>query len=158
MNANRLLILVLILALAAPAMAGRFPVVWAGTWTVTEKQLECEGEGILDATERIVEMVGNDRDSDWDPELDFPSETSSFDDVTFNYIGSRTVVDGTCTIVTTVTYSLTRDGDGVVGLKQVEVIATGCEGSYCYEYQVSGNRSTAPVEGVTWSTVKSLYD
>lgn len=158
MNPKRLMMMIAILALAAPAMASRFPVAWAGIWTLTEVQMDCDGEGVFNTVERIVELSGGERPVAWDPELDFTNATYQIDATTFTYSGSRTETDGECEIVTTVTYSLTREDDTVTGFKQVEVTDGGCEGGFCYLYQVSGSRGSAPVESMTWSTVKSLYD
>jgi hypothetical protein len=161
MDAKRLAIAALVagLMIAAPAAAqGTFTEAWAGTWNLEEGLRTCDTTVILGTSERTVEIAAGDSPADWDNQLSFSAASVDITDTVFDYGGGSTVIDGGCTVVTTVDYDMTRDGDSLTGLKRVDIVVTGCPGSACTEYVITGSRGGSPVEQSTWTTVKAIYD
>ena len=123
MDAKRLAIAALVagLMIAAPAAAqGTFTEAWAGTWNLEEGLRTCDTTVILGTSERTVEIAAGDSPADWDNQLSFSAASVDITDTVFDYGGGSTVIDGGCTVVTTVDYDMTRDGDSLTGLKRVD--------------------------------------
>lgn len=148
-----------ILVVAAPA-SGQivFTEAWAGTWNLTYDEKDCDS-GLGDVTlQRSVTIEANDPPSALDPDLSGASLSGSITDTKCSVTSSSNFIDPPCTIVTVVEMNLIRTQDSVQGQKVVKVTATNCsQSSSCTRYDITGNRSGAPVETRSWSALKALY-
>lgn len=45
----------------------------------------------------------------------------------------------------------------ITGTKRINVIATGCPGSSCVDFDITGNAGTVPADTPTWSSIKAQY-
>jgi hypothetical protein len=150
--------LVLLLCAGSTARAqATFPESWAGTWTLTEVETGCDGAQEPVTFQRTIVIQAGDGPEIWDPVMRLDSSSESITDTRLEYAGSETAIQGPCVSDNEVVYEMTRAGNSLTGTKRIAANTTGCPGSFCLEFAVTGTRSSVPVSAVTWSRIKTLY-
>jgi hypothetical protein len=145
--------------LTVPTAQGQvtFPASWAGHWTLTEVEKDCNTGMVLNTGQRSFSIEEGDGPEAWDPAFSFAGSTAFISDTVLSYSGSRNDIAGSCILVIQVTGEYTRDGDEVTGTKRHDVLATGCPGTSCVDYEITGTKGPSPVSPVTWGAIKALY-
>ena len=146
---------------ASPVLAQQstFPASWAGTWTIVETEEACETFEELGTTERTVVINEGDPPSVWDSALDFAVAVAIFSDEEFTYTGNSTVIAEGCTTVTTIIYSLEREGNSADGTRGFNVVNLpgGCGADICTGHVITATREGTPTRNTTWGRLKRLY-
>jgi hypothetical protein len=150
--------LVALLAMGSTAFCqNKFPADWAGSWQLVEVRKDCDSGMVLDTTKRWVTIWPGDGPSDWDASLIFGRETVSITVDEFDYSGNDTYEELPCTIMASISYTMTRSGENLVGSKRDNHVVLNCNGSYCYKYEITGERNPTPTTATAWGSIKALY-
>lgn len=135
----------------------KFPEDWAGSWHLVEVQKDCDSGVVLATYDRWVTIWPGDGPADWDASLDFGRETVGITGDEFDYDGNDTHDELPCTIMAHITYTMTRTGETLVGSKRDNHVVLNCSGSYCFKYEITGERNPTPTTATTWGFIKVLF-
>lgn len=155
---------------AVPAMADtEIPEEWLGIWEVYTEIYDCETEELEFTSTHLDTICPGSVFEDPDPDSGTIECTSSADSdsYTIHCEGSEEVVPG-CTANFIYDATSTRTGDSYASVGTTTITYTGdCPliPDFCQRTEITGTRIAgvpnpcdgAPVEGYSWSSVKSIY-
>jgi hypothetical protein len=134
-----------------------FPEGWAGSWHLVEVQKDCDSGVVLGTYDRWVTIWPGDGPADWDASLDFSRETATITADAFDYDGNDTHDELPCTVISHITYTMTRSDETLIGSKRDNHTVLNCAGSYCFKFEITGERNPTPATASTWGFIKALY-